>query len=287
VGDLVKAVDDDFDVDGNYRVSSIERWFDSRRVETTRIGITDISKLTLNGPYLLNPGEKSLIDAYMGVDELGKIVHFPDTRTVTEWFIKRHFFHDSFEKIDTDVWTKTLDAGCTIEATIEGGLPCAQFHVSNVALRLADLKTQYAYWGNTKWELATRLKLSTDTYIYAMWGAYRFVDVDNYWYIFFAYDEDAGGDGEFHISCCSVTGGVGGISGEVITPTPDVTQYHNFKLNRLSATKCHFFIDDTVVATVTNNVPSEDLHFYIRLRTEEAATKDLYLRSITAQELKA
>jgi len=271
VGDLIKVVDDDFDVDGDYRISSIERWFDAEHVETTRLGITNISKLTLNGPYLLEPGEKAIIDSYMGVDELGKIHHFADTRTLTQWLIK-HVFHESFEKVDTDIWT---EAGTgTIIATSEGGLPCVKFTTPAAGAGFCSLKSTTAYWGNANWQLCIKMKTNTNDKILFMIGAH-ITDDD---YMAFYYDKDVAT--VFRAIC------VASASGTSVDLTPvDFTSYHEFLIERLSASKACFWIDGVLQATITTDVPSTDMQYCLYFQENEAVAKEGYIRSITAQEI--
>jgi len=282
VGDLIKVVDDEFSVDGNYRISSIERWFDAERVETTRIGITNISKLTLNGPYLLDPGEKAIIDGYMGVDELGKIVHFTDSRALTSWLIKRHVFHDSFEKIDGDVWTKTGTG--TVAASKESGLPCAEFTTTGGGTSYAKLETTNAYWGNAKWRLNMKLKLSTADNISLEFGAYYWLNADNNGRIYFYY-YDLGATRYLKAHCQHWVGGVGGGTLVEITPTPDMTAYHEFMCERVGANKAHFWIDGEMVKEITTNITTWDMPYRLELTEQEAAVKKCYIRAITAQAL--
>jgi len=274
VGDLIKVADDEFGVDGNYRVFWIGRSVDATRAETTKIGITNVSKLTLNGPYLLNPGEQKLINACMGVDEFGKIHHLPDTSSLTTFLVTRQLFHDSFAEINTGIWEKSLTgAASDVTASVEDGLPCAKFVTDANTNDHATLQTINAHWGNSghNWRFATLLKTSSDSNIRVRFQAYDPATADMIEFRFM--------NGTLYAHCWEPPDH----SDATIGAMSFSSQYRKLMFEKFGTTKVNFYVDDVLEATLTTYIPTTNLKILLHAETLTTASKEMYARHVVAQ----
>jgi len=108
-----------------------------------------------------------------------------------------------------------------------------------------------------------RAKLYQTTYILRRLGLYR--DSNNY--IWFELNESSGGSANWFAISCS-----GGSSTSVDTGVSADTPAHTFEIIRTSS-GLEFYIDDSLVATITDNIPTLCLDIHLYLENLEAADK--------------
>jgi len=94
VFDTVKIVDDQFGINGNYRLMGFEKEFDSeRKGERTILEICDLTHM-FNASQILQSGEEHLYESMIGVDNSGDFVYCE-----TEHFEAEIIFFEQIEKL--------------------------------------------------------------------------------------------------------------------------------------------------------------------------------------------
>jgi len=267
------VVDDEFGVNGNFRIAEIEKEFHMASGEQTFIEVTDLTKMCINAPYLLRTSEKALYDSYIGVDNYGKLVHFPDTAALTAWLLKTQTYFDSFVRLDTEIWNIIkFGENSYATATTESGLPACKLYVEEDN-HYASIKSKTAFWGNTKWRITFKAKASTNSLIELKFGLDAITpDLDYLWLRF--------NNGTLYAESY----GDGGLKQENLGSL-DMTSYRRLQIERLSSSSLKFYVDDVFKKEITQNISTSDMGHFSSLRALEDATKTCYIRSITAQEL--